>query len=423
MGVCSVSTVVKSIDDYRAIVGDEQVDEICRLAEPFRGARVLHINGTAFGGGVAELLATLVPLMQNLGLNAEWQVMRGTDEFFTVTKAMHNSLQGATIQWTPEKYEIWLQYNQMNADLFDQDFDFVIVHDPQPAGILQFLSQRNGGQCRGKWIWRCHLDLTEAQPEVWAFLHRYVEIYHAAIFTLEDFVPEDLNGPEIFIVPPAIDPLSPKNIDLLPGTVSEILARYRIDTQRPILSQISRFDQWKDPLGVIDGYRLVKKEMPEVQLIMVASMAHDDPEGWACFERTLRRAGEDFDIHFLTNLNGVGNIEVNAFQRASTVVVQKSLREGFGLTVAEALWKGKPVVAGGVGGIPLQIQYGRNGYLVITLAEFANRVLHLLHHPKTAERMGKAGKEYIRQNFLITRHLRDYLKIFNQLSDSACGGK
>jgi len=311
--------------------------------------------------------------------------------------------------------EIWLRYNQMNADLFDEDYDFVVIHDPQPAAVLGMAGMRLGQRPPGKWVWRCHIDMTEAQPEVWDLIHPYVEQYDAAIFTMTDYVKDDLHHPQIFTVPPAIDPLSPKNVDLSDSTVHEILQRYGVDPDRPILTQVSRFDPWKDPLGVIDVYRALKSEFPALQLVLIASMAHDDPEGWAWYERTVRRAGEDYDIHILSNLNGVGNVEVNAFQRCSDVVVQKSVREGFGLVVAEGLWKGRPVVAGNVGGIPLQILYGKTGYLVNTTHECINRVHYLLQNPKVADRMGHVGREHVRENFLITRYLRDYLAIFGGL--------
>ncbi len=414
----SIPVTPKSLVDYRPIVGDECIDELQRLAQPLRGARVLHVNATAFGGGVAEILGTMVPLMNDLGLICDWQVIRGADEFFNVTKAMHNSLQGSFVAWTPEMLDIWRRYNRLNAELFDEDYDFVIIHDPQPAGILGFVTERLDRRPFGRWIWRCHIDLTDSQPETWDLLRPHVEMYDAAVFTLQDYVKSDLDHPRVVLIPPAIDPLSPKNVDLPTETVHAILARYGVDTARPYVLQVSRFDPWKDPLGVIDVYRQVKERMPELQLVMVASMASDDPEGWSYYERTARRAGEDYDIHLLSNINGVGNIEVNAFQRAAAVVIQKSVREGFGLVVAEALWKGRPVVAGNVGGIPLQILYGKTGYLVNTIPEAADRVLHLLLHPEVADRMGALGREHVRANFLTTRNLRDYLEMFGLLGQA-----
>lgn len=411
----SVPLIPKALDDYRSVVGDARVEEIRRLAAPLAGARVLHINATSFGGGVAEILWSLLPLMNDAGLAAEWQVIHGNDEFYQVTKAMHNSLQGMYVDWTPQMRDTWLHHNGQNASLFDETYDFVIVHDPQPAALLAALRQHEPALAQSKWIWRCHIDLTDAQVQTWDMLKLHLRQYDAVIFTSPDYVKDDLEGPQIFTVPPAIDPLSPKNIDLPPETHHAILGRYGIDHRRPFIAQIARFDQWKDPLGVIEVYRLVKREVPELQLILVASMAHDDPEGWAWYERTVRRAGEDYDIHILSNLNGVGNAEVNAFQRAQ-VVIQKSTREGFGLVVSEALWKGRPVVAGKVGGIPLQLIDGEAGYLVGTTEECAERVLALLGDPDLADRMGAVGREFVRERFLMTRYLRDHLRILRTLS-------
>jgi trehalose synthase len=411
----SVPTTPKTLESYRPIIGDQRTEEILQLAGRLKGARVLNVNATAFGGGVAEILGTLIPLMNDIGLQADWQVIKGADEFFNVTKAMHNSLQGMYYDWTPEMRDIWLNYNRINAELFDESYDFVVIHDPQPAAIPTFLHERNGKR-DGKWVWRCHIDLTDAQVQVWDFLRPHVETYDGAIFTLPAFVKDDLMGPEVFTIPPAIDPLSPKNVELPADMVDGILQRYSVDPARPMITQISRFDPWKDPLGVIDVYRQAKREVPELQLVLVASMASDDPEGWDWYERTVRRAGEDFDIHILSNLNGVGNIEVNAFQRAARVVIQKSIREGFGLVVSEALWKGRPVVAGNVGGIPLQIINGETGYLVNTTEECVERVASLLTHPEEAAQMGLSGTEFVRDRFLTTRYLRDYLSIFSRLS-------
>lgn len=411
----SVPTTPKAVEAYRPVIGDERTDELLRLGRELRGARVLHVNATAFGGGVAEILTTLVPLMTDLGLEADWQVMKGADEFFAVTKSMHNSLQGMYCDFTPAMRETWQRYNRLNAELFDESYDFVVIHDPQPAGIPSYLEDRTGRR-DGKWVWRCHIDLTAAQVQVWDFLRPHIEKYDGAIFTLPDYVKDDLAGPAIFSVPPAIDPLSPKNGDLPPETVREILLRYGVDPERPMVTQISRFDPWKDPLGVIDVYRGAKEVFPDLQLVMIASMASDDPEGWDWYERTVRRAGEDFDIHILSNLNGVGNIEVNAFQRAARAVIQKSVREGFGLVVSEALWKGRPVVAGNVGGIPLQVVDGQTGFLVNSSDECLEKLLLLLHNREEADRMGGRGVEFVREHFLTTRYLRDYLDIFCQLS-------
>jgi len=405
-----VETERKSLKDYIEIIGEEEVETIKKLAIPLKGKRVVHINTTSFGGGVAEILSTLVPLMKDVGLGAEWQVMKGSDDFFNVTKAIHNGLQGMDVPFTEKMKEIFLKNNRLNEKLFEGEYDFVVIHDPQPVAILHYRKKKVG-----KWIWRFHIDPTNAQEKVWQFIRPFIEKYDAAIFTLKEYVKDDLKMEKVAIIPPAIDPLSPKNLDLSQEEIKDIVAKYKVDANRPIITQVSRFDPWKDPLGVIDMYRIVKREIKDVQLVLIASMAHDDPEGWKYYEKTARHAGEDYDIHLLSNLNGVGNLEVNAFQRASDVIIQKSLREGFGLVITEALWKGKPVVAANVGGIPLQVDNRRTGYLVGDIAECAERVIYLLKNPEIANKMGISGKEYVKKNFLITRLLKDYLSLFNSL--------
>jgi len=276
--------------------------------------------------------------------------------------------------------------------------------------------QSNGGRRCGKWLWCCHIDLTDSREDTWQFLQPFVEIYDGLIFSLEDYVKDNLDASRIFIVPPAIDPLSPKNVELSPEVVAQVLSPYGVSLDRPLIVQVSRFDKAKNPWGTIDAYRLVKREVPWVQLALVTSMSADDPDTRKYFQRVADYAGGDCDMYLLTNLVGVGNMEVNAIQRASTVAVQNSVKEGFGLTVSEALWKGRPVVGGDVGGIPLQIIYGKTGYLVNTVQECANRVVHLLQHAKVAAQMGQAGREHVGQNFLVTRYIRDYLKILSRLS-------
>lgn len=405
-----VETERKYLKDYIEIIGEEEVEAIKKLAIPLKGKRVVHINATSFGGGVAEILSTLVPLMKDVGLEAEWQVIKGSDDFFNITKAIHNGLQGMDVPFTEKMKEIFLENNRLNEKLFEGEYDFVVIHDPQPVAVLKYRKKKVG-----KWIWRLHIDPTNAQEKVWQFIRPFIEKYDAAIFTLKEYVKNDLKMEKVAIIPPAIDPLSPKNLDLSQEEIKDIVAKYKVDVNRPIITQVSRFDPWKDPLGVIDMYRIVKKEIKDVQLVLIASMAHDDPEGWKYYEKTARHAGEDYDIHLLSNLNGVGNLEVNAFQRASDVIIQKSIREGFGLVITEALWKGKPVVAANVGGIPLQVDNRRTGYLVGDIAECAERVIYLLKNPEIANKMGISGKEYVRKNFLITRLLKDYLSLFNSL--------
>jgi len=405
-----VKTKGKLLNDYINIIGKEEIESIRKLALPLKGKKVVHINATSFGGGVAEILFTLVPLMKDVGIEAEWQVIKGSDDFFNVTKSIHNGLQGMDVPFSKEMKEIFLKNNQLNEKLFEGEYDFVIIHDPQPVAILNY---RQGK--KGKWIWRFHIDPTSAQEKIWRFIKSFIEKHDAAIFTLKEYVKDDLKLKNVAIIPPAIDPLSPKNMDLDKEEIENIVTKYKVDPNRPVITQVSRFDPWKDPLGVIDMYRIVKKEIKDVQLVLIASMANDDPEGWEYYEKTARHAGEDYDIHLLSNLNGVGNLEVNAFQRASDVIIQKSLREGFGLVITEALWKGKPVVAANVGGIPLQVDNRRTGFLVGDISECAERVIHLLKDKEIANKMGTSGKEYVRKNFLITRLLKDYLNLFNSL--------
>ena len=411
-----VPVTPKLLSDYRPIIGDAKTEEILELAKPLKGAHVLHMNATAFGGGVAELLRSLLPLMRDLGIDAQWQVMDGEADFFEVTKQIHNGMQGMYVPWNAPMADTWHRVNRTNAEALKGHYDFVVMHDPQPAGILHYVRERDPSALGARWIWRCHLDTTEALPEVWDFLRPYVEQYEAAIFTRDEYLKEDLKGPLVTMIPPAIDPLSTKNIDISDTVVREILQRYNIDPDRPIIAQISRFDPWKDPLGVIDVYRTLKTARQDLQLLMVASMADDDPEAWSFYERIVRKAGEDFDIHILTNLNGVANLEVNAFQRAAQVVMQKSIREGFGLVISEALWKGKAMVAGEVGGIPMQMLYGRCGRLASTTSDMAAGVRELLDDPKERDRLGALGKEHVRENFLITRLLRDHLRLMNHVA-------
>ncbi len=405
-----VETEGKLLNDYIDIIGKEEIESIKKLALPLKGKKVVHVNATSFGGGVAEILSTLVPLMKDVGIEAEWQVIQGSDDFFNVTKSIHNGLQGMDVLFTKEMKEIFLKNNQLNEKLFEGEYDFVVIHDPQPVAIVNYRQEK-----KGKWIWRFHIDPTNAQEKVWQLIRPFIEKHDAAIFTLKEYAKDDLKLKNIAIIPPAIDPLSPKNMDLDQEEIENIVTKYKVDPNRPIITQVSRFDPWKDPLGVIDMYRIVKEEIKDVQLVLIASMANDDPEGWEYYEKTARHAGEDYDIHLLSNLNGVGNLEVNAFQRASDVIIQKSLREGFGLVITEALWKGKPVVAANVGGIPLQVDNRRTGYLVGNISECAERVIHLLKDSEIANKMGTSGKEYVRKNFLITRLLKDYLNLFNSL--------
>jgi trehalose synthase len=400
----------RSLADYTHLCGRSLIEEIRGLAEPLNGRRVLHVSATAFGGGVSEILFTLVPLMRDVGLDAHWQVILGREEFFNVTKLLHNSLQGDPQALSVEQREIYDRYNLLNAMGLEGGWDAVVIHDPQPALIRHYAPDR-----AKRWVWRCHIDLSEPNPDSLERLVPYMREYDASFWHVDEFVPEDLDG-EVRIVPPAIDPLSPKNMALSPLDAAFVCEQFGIDPDRPLICQVSRFDPWKDPIGVIDAYRIVHERIPEVQLALVGSMASDDPEGWEYFQETFRYADGDPDIKILNNLNNVGAIEVNAFQSQADVVVQKSLREGFGLTVTEALWKARPTVAGRVGGIPLQIVDGETGYLVSTPEETARRCIEILTDPELGKRLGRAGKERARARFLAPRLLRDYLRLFRDLA-------
>jgi trehalose synthase len=400
----------RSLADYTHIAGRGLIEQIRELAEPLSDKKILHVSATAFGGGVSEILYTLVPLMRDVGLDTHWQVIIGREEFFNVTKLMHNSLQGAEQTISDEQWEVFEAYNAMNAQSLEGDWDAIIIHDPQPAAM-----KRNAAEKAHRWIWRCHIDLSTPNQETLARMLPLIDDYDASVWHLEQYVPAELDGGVRRIYPPAIDPLSPKNMALSPDDAAYVCDQFGIDTDRPLLCQVSRFDPWKDPIGVIDAYRLVTEEVPEAQLALVGSMATDDPEGWEFFHETFRHADGDPDIKILNNLNNVGAIEVNAFQSQADLVIQKSIREGFGLTVTEALWKGRPTIAGDVGGIPLQITDGVTGFLVSSPEETAKRSIDVLQDPELAQRVGRAGKARAREHFLTPRLLRDWLGLFGEL--------
>jgi trehalose synthase len=402
----------KTLTDYTHIVGKELTEQIRQLAEPLKGKRVLHVSATAFGGGVSEILYTLVPLMRDVGIDAHWHVIFGKEEFYNATKLLHNSLQGAEETLSDEQWEIFDEINQINAEGLQGEWDVVIVHDPQPIGLLRGAKEKGG-----KWIWRCHIDLSTPNPAPIARLLPMIEEYDASVWHLEDYVPSGMgkHREDVRICPPAIDPLSPKNMAFSPEDAAFVCRQFGIDVDRPLITQVSRFDPWKDPIGVIDAYREVTEQVPEAQLAMVGSMATDDPEGMEYFQRTFEYADGDEDIKILSNLNNVGAIEVNAFQSQSDICLQKSIREGFGLTVTEALWKGRPTIAGNVGGIPLQIENGVSGFLVDSPSECAQRCLEILRDPELGKKLGRQGKEHARQHFLTPRLLRDWLKLFGDL--------
>ena len=402
----------KRLDDYANVVEPGTIERIRELAAPLQGARVLHVNATAYGGGVAELLATHVPLLRDVGIDTEWQVIHGSDEFFSVTKTVHNALQGADVVWDNGMERVYLERVVENAIALEGEFDFVVIHDPQPVAIRDYVRGRPFDRSDTKWVWRCHIDLTDASPTVWDFYRSFVEPYDAAVFTMPEFVPAGLDGPTVATLPPCIDPLSVKNLDLPQPFAEELCRGYGVRPRDPLIVQVSRFDPWKDPLGVIEAFRIVREEFENAQLLLAGSMATDDPEGFHYWELTNEARNGDPDIHLLSNIQQVGSVQINAFQLLADVVLQKSLREGFSLTVSEALWKGRPVVGGRAGGIVLQIEDGRTGYLVDSVEEAAARTADLLRSPEKADEMGRAGREHVRHNFLSTRELEDWLRLF-----------
>jgi trehalose synthase len=413
----SVNVGTKSLGDYVTIASRGLMDQLRALAEPLAGKRVLHLSATAFGGGVAEILYTIVPLMRDAGLDTEWRVIYGQDEFFDVTKAIHNALQGDPRSLTEDEKDIFRRYNLQNAEALEGEFDFVIVHDPQPAAVIEHA--RDLGR---RWIWRCHIDLSTPNREVLDFLLPWLGSYDATVFHRQAYVPASDGLPPAYIWPPAIDPLTPKNMALSREDAAYIVDQFGIDVDRPLVSQISRFDPWKDPVGVIEAWRLLRTKHPSTQLALVGSMAHDDPEGWDYYNQTVAAAGGDPDIFILSNLNNVGSVEVNAFQVHSAALIQKSIREGFGLTVTEGLWKARPMVAGRVGGIVDQVQDGETGYLVESVAECAEALNKTLDQPEDARAMALKGKEFVRRHFLSPRLLRDWLALFNRLAGNDVAG-
>lgn len=403
-------TMLANVQKYRMLISDELNEELASLAHDLRGVRICHLNSTAFGGGVAELLSRYVPMLQALGVSAEWRLIHGQPEFFTVTKAFHNALQGGHYALGEVEQQLYLNVNQCSAEALDNDYDVYIVHDPQPAALRHFTGPRNA-----KWIWRCHIDSSSPDEQVSEFLRPYLEEYDATVFTMPDFVLPGLRVQHAAFIAPAIDPLATKNMELSYDLCRRAIADSGVDPTKPLLVQVSRFDPWKDPLGVIQAYRLVKKEIPDVQLALIGAMAGDDPQGWELLDRVEEEAAGDTGMFVFTNLAGVGSMEVNVFQRGCDVVIQKSLREGFGLVVSEAFWKEKPVVAGKAGGIPMQYPEGFESNLVETVEACAERVIELLRQPGRRGAFGRAGREHVRRHFLLPRLVRDELRLIKQL--------
>jgi trehalose synthase len=397
---------MSKIKKYIPIVGQSVIDELYFLAEKLEGKTIQNINSTSVGGGVAEILTRMIPLLRQLGVNAHWDVIRGNEKFFNITKKFHNALHGVDVSITEDDYEYFKQVNHDNTEELNFYGDIIFIHDPQPIVLID-----KRVEIGKNWCWRCHIDFTNPQPSVMRFLSSYIEQYDSAVFSAPAFS-RNLDIPQI-LISPSIDPLSDKNKELKQDKIDAILHRFAIDKERPIVTQISRFDYLKDPLGVIEVYKRVKKYI-DCQLVLAGGGATDDPEGLEVLQKVRTAAINDPDIHIIF-LPPASDITINALQRASTVILQKSLKEGFGLTVAEALWKAKPVIASAVGGIPLQIAHKYSGVLTYSIEGSAYYLKQLLNDPEYAYRLGLNGKAHIKNNFLITRHIRDYLLLFLSL--------
>ncbi|HHO47168.1 MAG TPA: glycosyltransferase [Desulfobacteraceae bacterium] len=402
--------MTSQLEAYGRVAGQDVIDHLFQLSRPLTGLKVIHVNSTRVGGGVAEILEKLVPLMQEVGIETSWEVIEGNETFYQCTKGMHNGLQGNHVRIPEAQIAAYEEVNRTNAELMREKLeaaDYVFIHDPQPAPLLSLCPNR-----RGEWVWRCHIDASHPYRPVWKYLRRFVRDYDASIFSLAEFA-QMLPHPQ-YIIPPSIDPLSEKNIDLDDGEIAAVLAEFDIDPERPLLVQVSRFDRFKDPLGVIQAYKLVKKFVPAVQLVLAGGSATDDPEGEQVLREVQDNSAGDPDIHVLL-LPPDAHRTINALQRAAHIVLQKSVKEGFGLTVTEAMWKGKPVIGGDTGGIRLQVINFNTGFRVNTPEGAALRIRYLFHNRKKIEEIGLKAREFVRDNFLITRHLREYLTLMSSL--------
>lgn len=389
---------------YRPIIGDSFIDEIYEHATPLIEKHIVHINSTLYGGGVAEILNSLVILMNELGIDTGWRQIKGTTDFFVTTKMLHNAMQGAKLKLSNHRKKIYLENNELNSIYTHiEDHDAVIVHDPQPLPLINCYRKRQ------PWIWRCHIDISNKYEETWNYLRQFVAKYDSMVVSMEKYK-QDVDIPQEIIMP-SIDPFNFTNQEMKESEIDRYLDKYGIEQNKPIISQISRFDKWKDPIGVVYAFKKIRKQV-DCKLVLLGNMAQDDPEGQIIYEKIIKETENMKDVEIYTTES---SFLVNALQRASSVVLQKSIREGFALTVSEALWKGTPVVGSNVGGIPLQIIDGKTGYLVNNIDECADRVVKLLKNPELAENIGKAGKKHVKNNFLITRHLMDYLNLLKKL--------
>jgi len=400
----------RRILEYKEIIGSQKINELLNLVETLGNIKVAHVNSTAYGGGVAEILYNLVSLMRDVGVDTEWFVIEAPNEFFKITKKIHHGLQGMEVKISDEEKKFYMNVLKENLSRIDLAKDIIVIHDPQPLGLRTLAEQSFG-----KWVWRCHIDLSTSYKPVWDFVREMLRKYDASIFHMKEFVHPDTPTPKVFTMPPSIDPLSPKNRELSETEVLRVLERFGVNPEKPILTQVGRFDPWKDPFAAIDVYRKVKEKIGDAQLLLITAMPMDDPDGLIYLEKICRRIGEDPNVFILTDYKGVRALEVNAFQRATTVALQMSLREGFGLSVTEALWKKVPVVARPAGGIKLQVIDGVTGYLARDVNEAARYVVHLIRNPKVREELGENGHRHVKENFIITKHLENYLKIFSDV--------
>lgn len=394
--------------DYRTIIEENLYQEILTLSQDLKGAKVLHLNATAYGGGVAEILQNLIPLTNDLGLKTSWKVLKPDVNFFIVTKKIHNALQGTDRDLTKEEWRIYENFSKKLAREIDHNYDFIIIHDPQPAALLHYIKENT---TKVKWIWRCHIDTSLRNPETANYFMKFLKNYDACIYSLKNFIFTKSIVKNVKIIPPVIDPLSEKNISLSKDEIKRILKNFGIEGDN-LIAQVSRFDRAKDPLGVMMAFIVAKQKIPDLKLALVGSMAADDPESYNVFQEASTLASEMKDVFIFRDLS---DFDINAFQAGSKIILQKSIREGFGLTVSEALWKGTPVIGGNAGGIPLQIIDGKSGYLVSNIEECSQKIISLLRREETRKKMGEIGREHVRKNFLLPRLLRDELKLFLEL--------
>jgi len=403
----------RSLKDYAPFVGGDKVDELIDLARPLKGLRVLNLSVTAFGTGLAELLRASVPLFSDLGLDFRWQIVRADEEATQVNKLMYRALAGGRAEWTPQSTEAWRGFTMMNAGLLSEEYDIVVVHDLQPAAIRSYVESP---ATRARWVLHCHIDLSAAQPDVWGLLEEHLRQYDRWVLEDELFAGDVSASLPASVIAPAVDPLGPRNMELSPEAVADILQRYGVDVGRPLISQVAPISEDSDALGALEVYRLVRERVPGLQMLMLATSPPDGAESYAYFERVAGKAAELGDVHILSNLDDAGNVEVNVVQRASRAMMQRALQRGFGIWLSDALWKETPVVGAPMGGIPKQVVHGRTGFLASTDEEFAEHILALLTDREKARELGAAGRRHVAENFLVCRFLADYLRLLAEMN-------